>query len=203
MKLPEDTARDIARLYEYDLFLTSRTLYMGSCGHDWDGNDSGVDFVMAERMVKGLHILDRMAPKPPANGDITILMNNPGGDWYHGAAIYDAIKACENHVTIRVLGHAMSMGALILQAADERVLAPNARVMIHYGDAGSGGHAKNLMRWAREYERLNEKMEDILLSRIREKQPKFAKARIKELLKFDTIFSAEEAVAIGLADRVA
>jgi ATP-dependent Clp endopeptidase proteolytic subunit ClpP len=203
MKLPEDTTRDIALLYEYDLFIASRTLYMGSCGTNWDGNDSGVDFVMAERMVKGLHILDRMAPKPPGNGDITILMNNPGGDWYHGAAIYDAIKGCENHVTIRVLGHAMSMGALILQAADERVLAPNARVMIHYGDAGSGGHAKNLMRWAREYERLNEKMEDILLERIREKQPKFAKARIKELLKFDTIFSAEEAVELGLADRVA
>lgn len=193
---------DVDRLFDYDVFVPSRTLYMGSCSSDWDGRDSGVDFLMAERVIKGLHILDRIAPRPPSSGDITIIMNNPGGDFYHGLAIYDAIKGCDNHVTIRVMGHAMSMGAFILQAADERVLSPHARVMIHYGTSSSGGHAKDLMRWAKEYERLNDLHEDVLLGRIREKHPTFPKEKIKELLTFDTILSAEEAVALGLADRV-
>lgn len=196
-------ARDeIDRLFDYDIYVPNRTIYMGSCGQDWDGAESGVDFMMAERVIKALHVLDHIAPKPPSNGEITIVMNNPGGDYYHGAAIYDAIKGCANHVTVRGTGYVMSMAAFILQAADERVLTPNARVMIHYGTSGTHGHAKDMMRWAKEYERLNDMMENVLLERIREKHKTFSTAKIKELLSFDTILSAQEAVDLGLADKV-
>lgn len=195
---------DIEKFFSHDVYLPTRTLYMGSCGQDWDGGDAGVNFMMAERVVKGLHVLEACAPKPPADNVITLVMNNPGGDVYHGMAIYDAIRACISHVTIKVYGHAMSMGAVILQAADERVLAPNAKVMIHYGYQGhASNHPRIVQRWCEEYKRVDAKMEEILLARIREKHPTFPPERVRELLMFDTILTAQEAVDLGLADAIA
>ncbi len=191
---------DIDKFYECDLFLPSRTIYMGSCSSDWSGNDSGVDFVMAERVIKALHILERTpAPVP----EITITMNNPGGDVLHGLAIFDAIRECACPVTIRVKGMAMSMGAWILQAADRRILSPHARVMIHYGYQGhSTNHPKIVQKWAEEYKRLDKLHEEVLLSRIHEKHPDFSRRKLQHLMDFDTILTAHEAVDLGLADEV-
>lgn len=190
---------DIDRFFDYEVYIPTRRLYIGSVTN-LDGNEAGVDHQMAERAIKGLHILDSLAPA--GDKPINIIMNNPGGDYYHGMAIYDAIKACNNHVTIRATGYVMSMAAFILQAADERVLTPNAGVMIHYGTSGTQGHAKDMMRWAKEYERLNSVMEETLLGRIKEKHPTFSREKIAKLLVFDTIYPASEAVALGLADRL-
>ena len=120
---------------------------MGSVTVDMD-SESGTDANMAERVIKGLHMLDTSAP----TGDkpITIIMNNLGGDWYHGMGIYDAIKACKNHITIKVFGYVMSMGSIIIQAADKRIMSPNSRMMIHYGTSGYYGHNKDFIKWAKE-----------------------------------------------------
>jgi len=187
---------DIEKFFDYSIDISSKTLYMGSSSGDDEG-ESGVDHKMAERVIKGLHMLDRKVE----NG-LTIIMNNPGGEWYHGMAIYDAIKACQNHVTIKVFGYAMSMGSLILQAADERVLAPHARFMIHYGSTGYAGHSKNFIKWAKEEEALNDIMEGIYLEKIKIKKPRFNKKHLRELLKFDTFLSPEEVIELNLADRI-
>ena len=187
---------DVDKLYDYDLYIPSRTIYMGSTEVDLDGNESGTDPVMAERVIKALHLLDQK------DEPITIIMQNPGGDWYAGMAIYDAIKACKSHVTIKVFGLAMSMGAVILQAADERVMAPNSRCMIHYGYMGFDGHSKTFDKWAEENKKFNTCMEDILLEKINEVNPNYDLKQLKELLNHDTFFSAEEAISIGLADKV-
>jgi ATP-dependent Clp endopeptidase proteolytic subunit ClpP len=200
--MPKKSNHDnLENFLEYGIDFDNRTIYMGSHFYDDEGGDSGVDFVMADRTVKSLVALDRIAP----GGDqpITIIMNNPGGDWYHGMAIYDAIKSCKNHVTIMVYGMAMSMGAVILQAADERVMAPNARFMIHYGTMGSRNtHAKIFTKWAEENEKLSTKMEDIFLEKIQQVKPNFTRKQLEKMLDYDTILSAEETIALGLADKV-
>src|SRR5688572_25841186 len=103
------TRDDIDKFHDYNIYIPTRTLYMGSEYTD-DTGESGVDALMASRFLKNLSILEAINQEP-----ITIIMNNPGGDWFHGVAIYDAIKAAKSHVTIKVLGMAMSMGAVILQ----------------------------------------------------------------------------------------
>src|SRR5690348_4624772 len=117
----------IDKFYDYDIDIDSRTIYVGSCGSDENG-DSGVDFLMAERLLKALHLFEYSAPD--GSKPITIITNNPGGNWYHGMAMYDAIKNCKNHVTIHGYGYNMSMGSIIPQAADKFLLAPNAKFMI-------------------------------------------------------------------------
>lgn len=72
--------------FDNNVDLSNRFIYMGST-HKTDEGESGVDNFMAESVIKGMHVLERK------NTDqITLLMNNPGGDWFHGMAIYDAIK---------------------------------------------------------------------------------------------------------------
>lgn len=164
----------IDKFFDYDIDIDSRTIYMGSVIADVDGNSSGVDSFMAERVVKAIHLFDYVAPE--GDKPITVIMNNPGGDWYHGMGIFDAIQLCKNHVTIKVYGYAMSMGSIILQAGDQRVLTPNSRFMIHYGYMGMGSnHTKIFDKWARETQRIDRDMEDVYLDRFEEKDEAMTK----------------------------
>lgn len=191
------TRDDIDQLHDYSIYLPTRTLYMGSEDNDAEFGESGVDGAMAERVIKNLHILDTMSQEP-----ITILMNNIGGDINHGLAIYDAILTCRSHVTIKVFGHAMSMGSIILQAADERVMSPNSSQMIHYGSVGIDKEAKAAYKTADEYRRIDKWMEGMFLSRIHERNPNVSLGKLRSLLAHDTFLTAEASVQIGLADKV-
>ena len=186
---------NIDRWFDLNLDIDNRTLYMGSMSYDYENGESGVDSFMAEYFIKGLHVLERGGDKP-----ITIIMNNPGGDWYHGMAIYDAIKNSKCHSTIKVYGHAMSMGSIILQAADHRVMMPHSRFMIHYGYDGRYGHSKIFEKWAEECKRLNYDMENIYLDMIITKEKKSGipymtktfEGVVNKLKQFDQVLSKEE-----------
>lgn len=164
--------RDLDKWFDLNVDTDMRTLYMGSVGYTHEESETGVDHFMAEYLIKGMHTLESKNKKP-----ITIIMNNPGGDWYHGMAIYDAIKSSPCECTIKVYGHAMSMGSIILQAADHRIMMPNSRFMIHYGYDGKAGHAKIVYKWADEGKRINWEMENIYL----EKMLEFEKTSGKKL----------------------
>jgi len=181
-----------------DLYIPTRTMYMGSTGTDGDGSESGVDYLMAERVIKGLHILDTSAADMP----ITIIMNNIGGDVVHGMAIYDAVKHCRNHVTIKVYGHAMSMGSIILQAADERLMSENSVIMLHYGSNAVSGHAKDVERQVEWNKKSMEWDEKMFLAKIKQVKPKFKMEQVKELLKHDKYLNAVEALELGLIDGI-
>jgi ATP-dependent Clp endopeptidase proteolytic subunit ClpP len=187
---------DVEKFHDYSIYIPTRTLFMGSEESDQE-YESGTDGAMAERMVKNLHLLETIGKDP-----ITILMNNIGGDEYHGFAIYDAIRACESEVTIKVLGHAMSMGSIILQAADVRVMSPNSRQMIHYGTWGVHEHAKTSRKWSDEGVKIDEWMENMYIEKIHQKHPDFSIVKLKKMLDHDTFLTAKEAVNLGLADKV-
>jgi len=187
---------DIDKFHDFKLYVPTRTIYMGSETAD-DNNESGTDALMAERFIKNLIILDNTSNDP-----ITVIMNNIGGDEYHGMAIYDAIRHCASEVTIKVFGHAMSMGSVILQAAHTRLMSPNSRQMIHYGTMEISGHAKTVQRVSKEYGKLDQWMERVYLERIQEKHPAYTLEQLKVILDHDTFLTAKESIAIGLADAV-
>lgn len=187
---------NLDKFLDYGIDADNCVLYIGSQS-DGEGSEAGVDWQLAERVIKGLHYLDQKA----TNG-ITIKMNNIGGDWYHGMAIYDAIRACKNTVSIIVYGHAMSMGSIILQAADKRIMMPNSTLMIHYGSDGYAGHSKNFEKWAEQGKRINEKMLDIYLTKIKKVHPRYTREKLKAMCDYDTFLTAEETVELGLADEI-
>lgn len=187
---------DVDKFHDYSLYIPKRTIFMGSESVETN-DESGVDSSMAERVIKNLAILDNLSGE-----EITIIMNNIGGDVIHGMAIYDAIKACASHVTIKVYGHAMSMGSIILQAADERVMAPNSRFMMHYGTFAVDKEAQSAYKWAEESKKFDKWMENMYLAKIQEKQPAFKLKTLQKMLSVDTILTPEETIALGLADKV-
>lgn len=177
---------DLDRFFEWDVHIPSRTIFMGT----------EVDEGMVERFLKAMILLE------PEGKPINVMMNNVGGDEYHGMAIYDAIAESKCHITLTVYGHAMSMGSWILQAADERVMAPNATLMLHYGTWGAEDHVKYVRVNCKEMERINLLMEGVYLGQMKMRDPAFPLRRLRKMLEDEVFMAAGTAVELGLADRI-
>lgn len=187
---------EVDRFHNYKLYVPSRTIYMGSEGQNGD-SETGTDYLMSERMIKNLLILDNLSQDP-----ITIVMNNIGGDIGHGLAIYDAIKNAESHITIKVFGSASSMGSVILQAADDRVMSEMSTQMIHYGSWSISAENLTISKHAAEAKRIDSWMDKMYLGKIKEKQPLYTLSRVQRMLGHDTFLTATQSVELGLADRI-
>lgn len=158
--------------------IQNRLIYFGSSSQSSDGEDTGIDAVTSERIYKNLRALESLG-----DGPITIVLNSIGGSWYHGMAIYDTIKACKCHCTIIVYGQAMSMGSVILQAADRRVMMPNSRFMMHYGKYSmKDDHTKIVERFSREIGTMNREMEAIYVSSVLRKISEVGVKPVQEAL---------------------
>ncbi len=183
--------------HETGMYLPTRTIFLGSEIVTVNEGESGTDSLMAEKFIKNLHVLENLSAKP-----ITIIQNNLGGDEYHGAAIIDAIKQSPCHITIVVRGHAMSMGSIILQCADHRVMGPNATQMCHYGTWGTHDHSKNAQQHAKEGQRIDLWMEGVYMKRLLEKDPNFTLEDLRKMLYFDTYLTAQQSIDLGLCDEI-
>ena len=185
MKFNKD---NLDKFYDYDMHIETRTIYVG------DTNDDGVGPRMAEFLIKSIHVLSASAPDRP----IKIILNSQGGSWFDGLAIYDAIKASPCHVSIEVMGSAMSMGSIILQAADERILHPSATIMIHDGYSGIDADVRTFENWADFDKKIRRpKMYEIYSERSK-KPPKYWERRCSH----DYILTADQAIEEGLADKL-
>jgi len=190
------TREDLDRFHDYDIHVPSRTIYLGSVS-ETDGQEDGVNYAMAERAIKNLHMLDQTTDQ-----EITIILNSTGGDFTYGQAIYDAILSCKNTVTIKVNGWAASAGSFILQAGDDRLMHENSWILLHYGTDTVSGHHKDVQNWAEWSKKTAAWMENVYFSKILEANPKFTKAKLKELLTFDRLLNPTEALEIGLIDGI-
>jgi len=62
---------------------------------------------------------------------IIIHANTIGGNWWDGLVVFDAILNSPCYITYVMHGQALSMGSILPQAADERIMMPNSIMMIH------------------------------------------------------------------------
>lgn len=146
-----------------------------------------------------------------AGRDITMFINSPGGLVTAGLAIYDTMQFIKPDVATYVMGQAASMGSLLAQAgaAGKRFVLPNSRTMIHRVSSGTPStrgsvHVQELefedaRRTFEESKRLNERLTHLY---VKHNSAGKSYDELFETMKFDTFLSAEEAVAMGVADRV-
>jgi ATP-dependent Clp protease protease subunit len=191
---------DIDRWFEYSYLPSQRLIHLGSHDAEMESGEgeSGTDCQMSEFFIKALLHLNHISPSKP----VVVHMNNLGGDWFHGMSIYDAIRASKAHVYGICWGHAMSMGSLIIQACDSRIVAPHCTFMIHDGFEDLHGTCRSVESWAKFSKKSRERMYEIYLSRMKLAKPRITTEKIMKLCSHDTIFTAEEAVDQGLADWV-
>lgn len=173
--------------HSYGLYHPTRTIFL----------TGEVNVDMYELCIKNLHILDT---EPET---VTIYLNSEGGDVTQGFAIYNAIRAMKSMVRTIVWGEASSIASMILQASDDRVLAPDAEMMIHIGEEGYGqNHPKIIDSWYKRNKEVAERMKTIYLEKIKHKKKRFTKQKFEELWQFDKILTPKEAVELGLADKI-
>ncbi len=169
----------------YSRLLKDRIVFLGS----------GVNDEVANSIVAQLLFLQSDDPK----SDIHFYINSPGGSVSAGLAIYDTMQFITCDVATYCLGQAASMGAVLLTAGapKKRYALPNARIMIHQPLAGMQGTAEEIMIHAKEFQRIKERMNEILI-----KHTGHTMKKIEKDTDRDCFMTAEEACKYKLIDHV-
>lgn len=159
------------------------------------------DDISTEETEKFIKAMDYLRTRAD---EVFINMNCTGGDIHNGLAIYDYIRNYNRSTTILVCGAAMSMGAVILQAAENRVLLPHAKIMVHPAAVELPYDGiSNSAKWVRDSLKDNEELINILYARMKQKRPRYQKKNLLTKLKEgDWLMSPKQAVQLGLADEV-
>src|SRR6187431_782153 len=156
---------------------------------------SQVNDEMANAIVAQMLFLQSDDPK----ADIHLYINSPGGSVSAGMAIYDTMQFVTCDVATYCIGQAASMGAVLLTAgaAGKRFALPNARIMIHQPLAGMQGTAEEIMIHAKEFRRIKQRMNEIMI-----KHTGHPLEKIEKDTDRDRFMSAEEAKEYRLIDNV-
>ena len=176
----EERAMDI-----YSRLLKDRIVFLGTAVND----------DVANAVVAQLLFLQSEDPK----ADVHLYINSPGGSVTAGLAIYDTMQFISCDVATYCVGQCASMGAVLLTAGahGKRKALPNSRIMIHQPMAGMEGTAEEIMIHAKEFSKIKEKLNQILI--------KHTGRDLKEIERDtdrDRFMSAEEARDYGLIDMV-
>jgi ATP-dependent Clp protease protease subunit len=188
-----DTLKEV---HEYSIDLDTDVIYLEA--PEGSEDIDGVTWHMARKFQKNIRVMVAEDAEK-----VSIDINTPGGDCLAGMAIYDAIKMCPVKVTGIVTAEASSMGCIILQACDDRVIYPNALVMWHPGHEEMHSAAPEFKSYFKWNEKAGEKMNRIVYERVLAKQPDLTYEAFEIAVMRGIYLNAEEAVAYGLADRVA
>lgn len=174
------------RVYDiYSRLLKDRIIFLGS----------GVNDEMANTIVAQMLFLQSDDPK----ADIHLYINSPGGSVSAGMAIYDTMQFITCDVATYCIGQAASMGAVLLTAGTKgkRHALPNARIMIHQPLAGMEGTAEEIMIHAKEFQKVKERLNEILI-----KHTGHPLEKIEKDTDRDCFMTADEAKDYQLIDQV-
>ena len=156
--------------------------------------------VEEETVQDCMRTLTSWSTKAPG-ASLTVTFNSPGGSVHDGLALFDFLRHLRtegHHLTTVALGRAASMGAVLLQAGDHRVVGANAFVMLHEVSSGSSGKVSEL----EESIELSKRLQKRLLVILSERSTMSVQAIQRRWARRDWWLDAEDAVALGFADEV-
>ena len=150
---------------------------------------------MANLVVAQLLFLESENP----DKDIAMYINSPGGYVTAGLAIYDTMQFIRPQVSTMCIGHAASMGAVLLAggAKGKRYSLPNSRIMIHQPLGGFQGQAADMEIHAREMLETRDRLNRILAHHTGQ-----TVERVKQDTDRDNFMGGADAVSYGLIDQV-
>ncbi|MBC3931985.1 head maturation protease, ClpP-related [Undibacterium curvum] len=126
---------------------------------------------------------------------LTVRFNSPGGDAFEGRAIASLLKSYEGEVIGIVDSIAASAATTILYACDKIQMASGAYLMIHNAWTYAAGDKNDLA----ETVKLLDRMDNTIAADYAAKSGKSIDD-VKAWMNAETWFSAEEAIAAGMAD---
>ncbi|MFC7817562.1 head maturation protease, ClpP-related [Streptomyces sp. NPDC057367] len=129
--------------------------------------------------------------------NILLRVNSPGGQVYEGIAIANALRSHPASVTVQVDGIAASIASVIAMAGDRVRMMPNAMIMVHDASGLTVGNAADHRDTADLLDKISGNIADAYAARAGGTRDEWRQVMVAE-----TWYTAEEAVAAGLADEV-
>jgi ATP-dependent protease ClpP protease subunit len=129
---------------------------------------------------------------------IDVHVNSPGGDVFDGLAIMNCLRAHAASVTTYVDGLAASIASVIAMAGDRIVMGPHSQLMIHEASGLCIGDADDMRSMAEMLDFQSDNIAGVYAERAGGTVETWRAAMVTE-----SWYTAEEAVAAGLADEVA
>jgi len=181
----EKTGREERAMDIYSRLLKDRIVFLGS-----NISDEVANSVLAQLLF---------LQSEDAKADVHLYLNSPGGSVTAGLAIYDTMQFINCDVATYCVGQCASMGAVLLAAGTpgKRKALPSARIMIHQPMAGMEGSAEEIMIHAKEFTKVKEKINQVLI-----KHTGHPLEKIEQDTDRDRFMSAQEALEYGLIDSV-
>ena len=154
---------------------------------------STVDSYSAELIVRQLLEYDRQS-----HDEITMFINSPGGYVTQLFSIIDAMDLVSSPIRTVVIGQAASCASVIAAYGDTRLISEKSEFMLHEVWDLMVGSYNDMQENIERMEMMQNKLLGIL-SKATGKTVDELNAVIK---KNDAYYSAEQAIAFGLADRI-
>lgn len=196
-------------IHNHNVNLNLRDIYLHAYFKQDEETESELEFRQSVTFVKNLHVLDQPPYKP-----ILVHLQSPGGDWFEGMAIFNAVQFATSYVTMLAYASTQSMAGIILQSAELRILMPDICFMMHHGWSGGAVNHPFAIKTQADFEdKICKRMLQLFAERaivgpfFKKKKSttvqtiySFFDKKIKE--KVDWYLDAEEAVWYGLADSI-
>ncbi len=160
--------------------------------------EGAIDDAVANAFLEQMLILNREDTDAP----IIVRINSGGGSVEQGLMMYDVIQASPAPVKLICTGSAYSMAAILLASGNPkhgRYVLPNSKLMIHEPliQGGVGGKTSSIKSISDSMLETRKKLNGILA-----KHTGHTIEEIDEATSYDHYFTADEAVAYGLCDKV-
>lgn len=149
-----------------------------------------------------IHALQVWHRRDPGQA-ITVDINSPGGSITDGLAIFDQImrmRRAGTSITTRATGLCASMAAVLLQAGEERIMDPRAKLLIHEGSATFQGSLS--VGEQDDFRSFSEMLQSDLLDILAERSTLSKRAIKSKWRRKDWYLGSEEALKLGFVDRV-
>ncbi len=148
--------------------------------------------VTANQFVQDLRAMD------DGVSPVIAAFNSIGGELFDGLAIHNALSRLGERCTGRIDALAASAASVAVCGAHRVVIAANAMLMIHNPWTYAAGDADDLRKVA---DALDQTLEAIIAA-YKSKAPDIDEAELRRMVDAETWLTANEAVALGLADEV-
>jgi len=135
-------------------------------------------------------------PEPPS---IVLHITSPGGAVFAAYSIIDCMERCKVPVHTMVDGFSASCGTLISIHGKKRMMGKNACMLIHQLSSGMWGHYTEAEQQD-HHENVNQ-MSDRIRQFYKDKT-NMSNKQLKELLKHDLDWDADECLRRGLIDEI-
>ena len=184
---------DFDKILSDNIDFKNRRIYFGSIS---DSFENDICWGTVEIVIRAIH---KMSDTP--SKAIELHISSHGGDALQMLRLYDVIQSCPCQVIFIGGGEISSAATWIMAGCDERWLYPNTRICIHDSPSIGTDEAPTKITDRRISDEEDERLQQ-LLNHLYARNSRMPVEFWDAIVRRDLWISAEEAIQLGLADKI-